>query len=103
MTEPMRIQRKRTKGWRLPENTCCVDRSTMWGNHHRIGDVVDGIVIDAPMAVRLFEEDIITNAPRLRFKVKDLWKLKGKNLACYCGLDQICHADVLLRWANSGN
>ena len=26
--------------------------------------------------------------------------LKGKNLACWCGLDEICHADVLLKIAN---
>ncbi len=27
--------------------------------------------------------------------------LKGKNLACWCRLDQCCHADVLLDLANS--
>jgi len=27
-----RIQRKRTKGFRLPPNTVCVDRSTKLGN-----------------------------------------------------------------------
>lgn len=27
-----RIQRKRTKGFKLPENTVCVDRNTKWGN-----------------------------------------------------------------------
>jgi hypothetical protein len=26
--------------------------------------------------------------------------LRGKNLACFCALDQPCHADVLLRLAN---
>ncbi len=24
----------------------------------------------------------------------------GKNLACFCRLDQLCHADVLLEFAN---
>lgn len=28
-------------------------------------------------------------------------ELKGKNLACFCPLDQPCHADVLLEIANS--
>ena len=27
-----RIQRKRTKGWRMPENTVYVGRPTRWGN-----------------------------------------------------------------------
>ena len=27
--------------------------------------------------------------------------LAGKNLACWCPLDQPCHADVLLKIANS--
>jgi Domain of unknown function (DUF4326) len=31
---------------------------------------------------------------------KDLSELRGKNLACYCPLDQACHADVLLKLAN---
>ena len=29
-------------------------------------------------------------------------RLRGKNLACFCPLDQPCHADVLLEIANSG-
>jgi hypothetical protein len=28
-------------------------------------------------------------------------ELRGKNLACWCPLDQPCHADVLLRLANT--
>lgn len=28
-------------------------------------------------------------------------ELKGKNLACFCALDQPCHADVLLELANA--
>jgi hypothetical protein len=31
---------------------------------------------------------------------KDLSELRGKNLACWCRLDQSCHADVLLELAN---
>lgn len=28
-------------------------------------------------------------------------ELRGKNLACWCPLDQPCHADVLLELANA--
>jgi len=42
---------------------------------------------------------------RLHVKVAWPWDkldpLHGKNLACFCGLDQPCHCDVLLELANS--
>jgi hypothetical protein len=31
---PKRIQLSRKRGWRMPENTVKVDRSTIWGNLH---------------------------------------------------------------------
>jgi hypothetical protein len=37
MTKPIRIQRKRTKGWRMPPNTVCVTRPRKWGNPLRVG------------------------------------------------------------------
>ena len=33
---PQRIQRKRTKGWRMPENTVYVGRGSRWGNPWRV-------------------------------------------------------------------
>jgi hypothetical protein len=34
-------------------------------------------------------------------KTEDVKELQGKNLACFCPLDQPCHADVLLEIANN--
>lgn len=34
---PVRVQRKRTKGWRMPENTVYVGRGSKWGNPYQIG------------------------------------------------------------------
>jgi hypothetical protein len=31
----------------------------------------------------------------------NLWRLRGKNLACFCAQNEPCHADVLLRLANA--
>ncbi len=31
----------------------------------------------------------------------DFYQLRGKDLACWCPLDQPCHADVLLELANA--
>lgn len=32
---------------------------------------------------------------------RDLTELRGKDLACWCPLDQPCHADVILEIANA--
>ncbi len=84
---PIRIQRKRTKGWKMPPNTVSVCRPGKWGNPFTFAN--SGNV-----------------HPVLRFACEvmpllDLTPLCGKNLACFCPLDQVCHADVLLENANN--
>ncbi|ETK36157.1 DUF4326 domain-containing protein [Microbispora sp. ATCC PTA-5024] len=37
---PERIQRRRTKGWRLPEGAVIVDRTSRWGNPFKVGSLV---------------------------------------------------------------
>ena len=100
--KPVRIQRKRTKGWRMPLNTVYVGRPSKWGNPNRI---IDGNV---KLAVELYRGRFIVFQDNLGVRaivkqnieeVKE--ELKGKNLACWCPLDQPCHADVLLEIANS--
>jgi hypothetical protein len=50
-------------------------------------------------AVRRYHEDLI--AGRLAVTVEDVKReLRGCDLACYCPLDEPCHADVLLAVAN---
>lgn len=84
-----RIQRKRTKGWRMPENTVYVGRPSKFQNMCRVG--ID--VKTNEQAVFHFKRNISGNMVYLRM-VKD--ELKGKDLACWCPLDKPCHADVLL-------
>lgn len=36
MLRPARIQRKRTKGWKMPEGTVYVGRPSKWGNPYSI-------------------------------------------------------------------
>lgn len=101
MSEPKRIQRKRTKGWRMPEGTVYVGRPSKWGNDYHAGSAymsftedgrIVGVVIqDAAHAVEAFREDCIFD---------DIAELRGKDLACWCKLSDPCHADVLLEWAN---
>lgn len=92
---PKRIQRKRTKGWKMPPNTIYVGRPTKYGNPFRIGDthpVFHDVKMDAQDAVDMYEWGMSYIRP-------DLSELRGKDLACWCPLDQPCHADVLLKLA----
>jgi len=85
-----RIQRKRTKGWRMPEDTIYVGRGSDYGNPHKVS-----YFLTITQSVELFEKDLTT----LITPVK-LAKLTGKNLVCWCKEDAICHADILLKYAN---
>lgn len=88
---PKRIQRKRTAGWKMPEDTIYVGRPTKWGNPYKINEKVD-----RSNAVALFREYIEQYVPK-----EELEELKGKNLACWCKEGSPCHADVLLEIANA--
>ena len=98
---PKRIQRKRTKGWRMPEGAVYVGRPTIFGNPFAVEDVQ--LRSDA---VRLFKRWIDgepgTSGGGLRriALLSRLPELRGKDLACFCRLDVPCHADVLLEIAN---
>ena len=97
---PVRVQLMRTKGWRMPPNTVKVDRSTKWGNPHTLvwccacHDVHD----DLAACVAEYRSEVFGN-PIVLAHVRT--ELRGKNLACWCPLDQPCHADVLLEAANT--
>lgn len=92
---PERVQRKRTKGWKLPFNTVCVTRPGPWGNYAaiRAGTPMGQAAVDAFRAW-------IENEAGEAFKGAVKSALRGKNLACWCKLDHPCHADVLLELAN---
>ena len=97
MSKPKRIQRSRSKGWKMPENAIYVGRPTVWGNPYVVGsELMNGETLTAEKAVALYEQHLADN-----FNERDIRHcLRGKDLACWCALDQPCHADVLLRIAN---
>lgn len=94
---PDRIQRKRTKGWRMPTNCVYVGRPSKWGNPWVIeaGDD-DGTRYLAVENYREWVKELIR-----RGLFHDLEELRGRDLACWCRWDQPCHADVLLELANA--
>jgi hypothetical protein len=90
---PQRFQRSRRKGARLPAEAVVVSRPTKWGNPHPLE-------LGRRETVRRYREDLL--AGRLRIGVEDVKsELRGRDLACYCPLDEPCHADVLIEVANS--
>jgi hypothetical protein len=92
---PKRIQRRRTKGWKMPPGTVYVGRPTKYGNPFKIGDPhpVFSVPMDAEDVCKMYEWGMVNVKP-------DLSELRGKNLACWCKEGDPCHADVLLRLAN---
>jgi len=116
---PKRIQRKRTKGWRMPEGAVYVGRPTVWGNPFRARRNGEGVVDPEGRLVAINGEAILAAAdwPPYEFLAAafDAWisapaqaslrddirrELAGRDLVCWCPLDQACHADVLLEIAN---
>jgi hypothetical protein len=105
---PKRIQRQRTKGWRMPPNTVYVGRPTKFGNpfvppyrsrEHVLMDV-ERFRIWVTARRDLFPYRVPPSLSEIR-------ELRGKDLACWCplvdkdGNPVPCHADVLLELANA--
>jgi hypothetical protein len=104
-SRPRRVQRKRSKGWKMPANTVSVCRPGRWGNPFPIGEPACNvptpfrgrIAHDASEAVELYR------SMRLHYGFPsncDLSEIRGKNLACWCKIGAPCHADVLLDLVN---
>lgn len=119
---PVRIQRKRSKGWKAPEGAVYVGRPTKWGNpfsmkvcktrakamrlykawlvgtftEKSIARILGGGVTIPEQPLAMFRYLFIRGGLR-----NHLHELRGKDLMCFCPLDQPCHADVLLEIANA--
>ena len=119
MTQPIRVQRKRTKGFKLPENTVCVTRGTKFGNPFKIGNFYqygnlgfmspcspDSIAEANKSGKYIFissNEDAVFHYEKYITGLmypRNFKELKGKNLACFCKDGDVCHADILLKLAN---
>jgi len=107
MSVPIRVQLKRRKGWKMPPNTVKVDRTTKWGNPFIVGE--QGKRVECVYLFRLLCIGAINISCGLKPGIQEawiahagrnIWRLRGKNLACWCPLGSACHADVLLEIAN---
>jgi hypothetical protein len=89
------VQLSRKRGWRKPAGVVVVARPSRWGNPFKIGPGRS-----RAEAVELYEQALLEGGA-LPFTVTDVQReLAGRDLACWCPLDEPCHADVLLRAAN---
>ena len=124
---PKRIQRKRVKGWRMPDDTVCVCRPGKYGNKFVVDDCggwwqVSDVTDDDVQWGAFTTERAATIWAIERFS-EEMWKfrdlahdLAGRNLACWCALCPThaagkpftvecaacppCHADVIGKIAN---
>ena len=98
---PRRVQRKRTKGFKLPPNTKCVTRPHKFGNPFRDAHTFGE-------ALRILSQRFnpipgwmtMESAEKIQKIITDIDELRGFNLACFCPLDKPFHADHLLAFAN---
>lgn len=106
---PKRIQRKRTKGWRMPEGAVSVCRPGPFGNPFTMKDAAEAGYSRRDV-VTAFRDWLAGNPwacpshdtyeARRQTILRRLSELRRKDLACFCPLDEPCHADVLLELAN---
>jgi hypothetical protein len=115
---PNRMQRKRTKGWRMPANCVYVGRPSKWGNpfrdtcspaeaQTRFRWMLEGRWADlrsrigAPPAGPAWHQLLLDWQLRRGWMRRHREELRGKDLCCWCPPAVPCHGDVLLRWANT--
>ncbi|MBW3636342.1 MAG: DUF4326 domain-containing protein [Armatimonadetes bacterium] len=104
--KPRRVQRKRTKGWRLPvgvngQKAIIVTRGTKWGNPFAAAKLGSNGAAKSAFQMWLQGQIWPEFRPELRaWMLENLPTLRGRDLCCFCGADEYCHADVLLQKAN---
>ena len=113
---------RRTKGWRKPDGAIVVARPSKWGNPYTIEREGRGYtVIDRARDSILGTFHSMYDPPNMGARYWSVQgyklhlgrhpeladaarrELAGRDLACWCPLDQPCHADVLLELANRGD
>lgn len=121
---PRRIQRKRSKGWRMPVGAVYVGRPSKYANPfrlrksrvvHRFSGSTQLYRVEAPKGYKgltralsfdLYPEQahsVVTALFRTYLDETpelDLEPLRGRDLACWCPPGLACHAGVLLSRAN---
>jgi hypothetical protein len=97
---PKRIQMTRHKPWRADNpDAVVVARPSKWGNLWKIGDPSPWSPhepMDRAAVIEVYRYMVKHGTAEIRRE------LAGRDLACWCRLEDACHADVLLEIANGG-
>lgn len=117
----VRVQRRRVKGWRMPEGAVYVGRGSRWGNPFRLhkrrmwsgGFTYDVWDADLRTVASYMTPEQARQVAATRFvsflaeqqargweDYPDPRGLVGKVLCCWCPVDGPCHADALWEVAN---
>jgi hypothetical protein len=117
---PLRIQRKRTKGWRMPDGAVYCGRPTKWGNwaSTKVLGLELSLVLFRDSALGIWDASPLaafcdSDVERL-YECRHEWlkrigchpteairrELRGRQLACWCPLTHPCHVDCLAEIAN---
>jgi hypothetical protein len=110
--KPARHQRSRAPGWKAPPGAVFVGRGTEWGNPATVSDRQRGGIYwvrtgpDDPRPTRLTDRadahalavahyrERLQRNPDFVTRIRRM--LRGRDLMCWCSLDEPCHADLLL-------
>jgi hypothetical protein len=85
-----RIEIKKTKGWRMPDNATFVGAGSKYENPFKVN-----IEMDLDESLFLYRRYLNKS---IKNKTIDLTPLKGRDLACWCKRGHPCHADILMRY-----
>lgn len=105
-TKPQRIQMSRRRGFNLQKVSMALNglpavncaRPSKWGNPFvvQFDPHPDYSPQTAEEAVKMYRGYMDKGLMRIAIRSE----LRGKNLACWCPLSQVCHCDVLLAISN---
>ncbi|MBO9555577.1 DUF4326 domain-containing protein [Cellulomonas sp.] len=105
---PQRVRMTRQRPWRADyPDAVIVARPSPWGNPARVGDVTPvwrekhGWPFKHTRATAVDAFRLYVDAAPAPFRRAIREQLAGRDLACWCPLDEPCHADVLLELANA--
>jgi hypothetical protein len=98
-----RIQLARHKGWRKPPSAVVVARPSKWGNPWHVGpSTTRATAVENYGQWLLGDMGDYLEEQRQRL-LGSLHELRDRDLACWCPLDEPCHADVLIQIANGSS
>ena len=90
----IRVQRKRTDGWKKPEGAIYIGYRTKYGNPYKWKELSGG----KKEAQELFKKWLPT---AIKNGEIDVEPLRDKTIMCFCSPTDPCHGDVIIDYLNN--